>query len=127
MADSITTYAFNSSYAASVILRVMYGKSTPTAIDAPEIIIIHKMLKRFQALMRPGALMIERFPILKYVPGYTAELEEWRKEECQLFHTQLDRVSKELVGFQNILSKSLPDRIYVGDWRCWTLVFSLPS
>lgn len=83
-------------YAASVILRVMYGKSTPTAIDAPEIIIIHKMLKRFQALMRPGALLIERFPILKYVPGYTAELEAWRKEECQLFHTQLDRVSKEL-------------------------------
>ncbi|KAG1854488.1 cytochrome P450 [Suillus subalutaceus] len=83
-------------YAASVILRVMYGKSTPTATDAPEIIIIHKMLKRFQGLMRPGASWIERFPILRYVPGYTRELEEWRREESQLFHDQLDRVSKEL-------------------------------
>ncbi|KAG2131583.1 cytochrome P450, partial [Suillus bovinus] len=83
-------------YAASVILRVMYGKSTPTAIDAPEIIVIHKMLKRFQNLMRPGALMVERFPIIRYIPGYTRELKEWRREESQLFHDQLNRVSKEL-------------------------------
>ncbi|KAG2123474.1 cytochrome P450 [Suillus clintonianus] len=83
-------------YAASVILRVMYGKSTPTTTDAPEIIVIHRMLKRFQMLMRPGAFLIERYPILKYVPGYTAELEEWRREESQVFHDQLDRVSREL-------------------------------
>ncbi|KAG2037126.1 cytochrome P450 [Suillus americanus] len=83
-------------YAASVILRVMYGKSTPTATNAPEIIVIHKMLKRFQMLMRPGAFLIERFPILKYIPGYTTELEEWRREESQLFHDQLNRVSREL-------------------------------
>ncbi|KAG1880926.1 cytochrome P450 [Suillus subluteus] len=83
-------------YAASVILRVMYGKSTPTATNAPEIIVIHKMLKRFQMLMRPGAFLIERFPILKYVPGYTTELEEWRREESQVFHDQLNRVSRQL-------------------------------
>ncbi|OAX34928.1 cytochrome P450, partial [Rhizopogon vinicolor AM-OR11-026] len=83
-------------YAASVILRVTYGKSTPTATDAPEIIIIQKMLKRFQMLMRPGALMVDRYPILKYVPGYASYLEDWRKEESQLFHDQLNRVSKEL-------------------------------
>ncbi|KAG1740361.1 cytochrome P450 [Suillus lakei] len=83
-------------YAASVILRVMYGKSTPTATNAPEIIVIHKMTKRFQSLMRPGAFLIERYPILKYVPGYTTELEEWRREESQVFHDQLNRVSREL-------------------------------
>jgi cytochrome P450 len=74
----------------------MYGKSTPTATNAPEIIVVHKMLKRFQMLMRPGAFLIERFPILKYVPGYTTELEEWRREESQVFHDQLNRVSREL-------------------------------
>ncbi|KAH7884146.1 cytochrome P450 [Phlebopus sp. FC_14] len=83
-------------YAASVILRVTYGKSTPTATDAREIVIIHKMLKRFQMLMRPGALLVERYPILKYIPGYASYLEAWRKEESQLFHDQLDRVAKEL-------------------------------
>lgn len=84
-------------YAASVILRVTYGKSTPTETNAPEIVTIHKMLKRFQTLMRPGALLIERYPILKYMPGYASYLKDWRKEESQLFHDQLDRVARELV------------------------------
>ncbi|KAG2090364.1 cytochrome P450 [Suillus discolor] len=53
------------------------------------------MLKRFQNLMRPGALLVERFPIIRYLPGYTTELEEWRREESQLFHDQLNRVLKE--------------------------------
>jgi len=83
-------------YAASVILRVTYGKSTPTATDAPEIILIHKMLERFQILMRPGAFMVDRYPILKHIPGYASYVEDWRKEESQLFHDQLNRVSKEL-------------------------------
>ncbi|KAG1723371.1 cytochrome P450 [Suillus paluster] len=68
-------------YTASIILRI---------------IVIQKMLKRFQMLMRPGALLVERYPILKYVPGYGTELEQWRREESQLFHDQLDRVLREL-------------------------------
>ncbi|KAG8220189.1 cytochrome P450 [Butyriboletus roseoflavus] len=83
-------------YAASVILRVTYGKSTPTETNAPEIIMIHKMLKRFQMLMRPGALLVDRYPILKYVPFYASYLETWRQEESKLFHDQLNRVSGEL-------------------------------
>ncbi|KAI5994581.1 cytochrome P450 [Pisolithus orientalis] len=83
-------------YAASVILRVTYGKSTATETNAPEIVLIHKMLKRFQTLMRPGALLVEKYPILKYVPGYAGYLHEWRREERQLFHDQLNRVAKEL-------------------------------
>ncbi|KAG9310273.1 cytochrome P450 [Chiua virens] len=83
-------------YAASVVLRVAYGKSTPTATNAPEIITIQKMLKRFQTLMRPGALLIEKFPILKHVPFYAGYLEAWRQEESKLFHDQLDRVSQEV-------------------------------
>ncbi|KAG1843662.1 cytochrome P450 [Suillus subluteus] len=85
-------------YSVSVILRVMYGKSTPTTMNAPEIIVIHKMLKRAEMLFRPGAFLIERYPILKYVPGYTSELEEWGREESQVFHDQLNRVSRELAS-----------------------------
>ncbi|KAH0838681.1 cytochrome P450 [Lanmaoa asiatica] len=83
-------------YAASVVLRVTYGKSTPTETNAPEIITIHKMLKRFQMLMRPGALLVEKYSILKYVPFYASYLEIWRQEESKLFHDQLARVAAEL-------------------------------
>ncbi|KAH7912679.1 cytochrome P450 [Hygrophoropsis aurantiaca] len=82
-------------YAASVILKVTYGKTARTSNTDREIILINKMLGRFQSLMRPGAT-IERYPILRYVPGYTRHLEEWRQEESQLFHEQLDRVQGEL-------------------------------
>ncbi|KAG1792740.1 cytochrome P450 [Suillus plorans] len=50
----------------------------------PEIVIIHKMFKRFQNLMRPGALLVERFPKIRYLPGYTIELEKWKREESEL-------------------------------------------
>ncbi|KAH7922342.1 cytochrome P450 [Leucogyrophana mollusca] len=82
-------------YAASVILKVTYGKTARTNNTDREIILIHKMLGRFQSLMRPGAVL-ERYPILKYMPRYTSYLEEWRQEESQLFHDQLDRVQDEL-------------------------------
>jgi hypothetical protein len=62
------------------------------------------MLERFQVLMGPGALLVDRYPTLKYVPGYTSYLEEWRKEESQLFHDQLNCVSKEMVGFCKVFS-----------------------
>lgn len=65
------------------------------------------MLKRFQMLMRPGALLVDRYPILKHVPGYASYLEDWRKEESQLFHDQLNRVSNELVGSRNIFLHSI--------------------
>ncbi|KAG2053947.1 hypothetical protein BDR06DRAFT_885035 [Suillus hirtellus] len=60
---------------------IMYGKSRPTTIFAPEIGIIHKMFKRFQNLVPPGALLIERFQKIRYLPGYTIELEKWKREE----------------------------------------------
>ncbi|KAH7920047.1 cytochrome P450 [Leucogyrophana mollusca] len=82
-------------YAASVILKVTYGKTARTSDADREIMLIHKMLERFQALMRPGAIL-ESYPILKYIPKYTSYLEEWRREESQLFHEQLDRVQDEL-------------------------------
>ena len=70
--------------AASVILRVTYGQSTHTATNAPRIVMTHKTLKLFQMLMRPGALLIERYPILKYAPFYASYLETWRQEESKL-------------------------------------------
>ena len=113
-------------YAASVILRVTYGKSTATETDAPEIILIHKMLKRFQTLMRPGALLIERYPILKYVPGYASYLEEWRKEERQLFHDQLDRVARELVC-HSVTGSELLVTSGIEIWRCGSLVCKISA
>ncbi|KAH7923755.1 cytochrome P450 [Leucogyrophana mollusca] len=83
-------------YAASVILRVTYGKSTPTANTDPEVVRIHKVLEHFQLAMRPGAHLIDRIPILKHLPGYGRDLISWHHEELQLFREQLNRVKGEM-------------------------------
>ncbi|EIW85926.1 cytochrome P450 [Coniophora puteana RWD-64-598 SS2] len=87
-------------YAASVILKITYGATARVRRTDPEIVTIHKMLGRFQMLMRPGSLLIERYPFLKHLPGFlykwNTEIEEWRREEKALFEKQIERVERDI-------------------------------
>jgi len=91
-----------SRFAASIVLRVAYGKSTPTAYTDPEVGRIHQVLDHFQIAMRPGAHLVDRIPLLRYLPGYGKQLHQWHQEELQLFRQQLGRVKSEMVrAFQS--------------------------
>ncbi|KAG1738484.1 cytochrome P450 [Suillus lakei] len=83
-------------YAVSVILRVTYGKSTPTANTDPEVVRIHRAVKHFQVTLRPGAYIVDRVPLLRYLPGYGKQLDEWHHEELELFRHQLRCVKSEV-------------------------------
>ncbi|KAG1720323.1 cytochrome P450 [Suillus lakei] len=83
-------------YAASVILRVTYGKSAPTANTDPEVVRIQKIMEHFQVVMRPGAFLVDRVPLLRYWPGYGKQLAEWHREELELYRHQLWRVKSEM-------------------------------
>ncbi|KAG2360523.1 cytochrome P450 [Suillus spraguei] len=83
-------------YAASVILRVAYGKSAPTANADPEVVRIHKVVERFHATILPGAYLVERVPLLRYLPCYGKQLYQWHHEELELFRHQLGRVKSEV-------------------------------
>ncbi|KAF8549342.1 cytochrome P450 [Imleria badia] len=83
-------------FSASVTLRLTYGKSTPTSNDDPEVVRIHKASKNFQRTMRPGAYLVDRIPLLKWIPGYGRELKEYHNFEIQLYRDQLDRVRSEM-------------------------------
>ncbi|KAF9230049.1 cytochrome P450 [Melanogaster broomeanus] len=73
----------------SVILRVVYGKSTPTSNDDPE---VHSE----PVLRRPGGNLVDIFPILKYVPGYVRDLRKYHEFELSLYRDQLGRVKAEM-------------------------------
>lgn len=79
-------------YAASVIIRVTYGKDAPTSSDAPEVQRIHQVIANLGEALRPGAYLVDRFPILKYLPGYGRQLNEWHCSELKLFKEQMARV-----------------------------------
>ncbi|EGN94235.1 hypothetical protein SERLA73DRAFT_163227 [Serpula lacrymans var. lacrymans S7.3] len=78
-------------YATSVILRVTYGKTAPTGITDPDMISIMEAVGRFQIVMRPGSFLVDRFPFLKYVPGYGRDLERRYKEDLKLYSGHMDR------------------------------------
>ncbi|KAG1720536.1 cytochrome P450, partial [Suillus lakei] len=83
-------------YSASVILRVTYGKSTPTAHTDPEVVRVYKILDHFVLAMHPGAYLVDRVPLLRYLPGYGKQLTEWHNEELSLHKHQLERVKNEI-------------------------------
>ena len=94
-------------FAASFILRLMYGKSTPTSNDDPEVARIHQVMQNFEHVMRPGAYLVDRIPLLKYIPGYGRELKEFHNFEMKLFGEQMDRVRSEMVSINTLSSTAL--------------------
>jgi hypothetical protein len=55
-------------------------------------------MQHFQAAMRPGAFLIDRMPVLRYLPCYGKQLIEWHHEELELYSQQLGRVKSEMVS-----------------------------
>ncbi|KAF8553149.1 cytochrome P450 [Imleria badia] len=96
LTDSKNHQAHAQRFAASVMLRMVYGKSTPTSKDDPEVVRIHQSGKNFGRTMRPGAYLVELIPLLKWMPGYGRELKEFRNFEVQLYRDQMDRVRSEM-------------------------------
>lgn len=74
-----------------------YGKSAPTANTDPEIVRIRRITEHFQVAIRPGAYLVDRVPLLRYLPGYGKQLYEWHNEELELYRHQLSRVKSEVV------------------------------
>ncbi|KAK7443263.1 hypothetical protein VKT23_015860 [Stygiomarasmius scandens] len=79
-------------YAASVIMSLTYGKTTPTSYFDPEVQKVNLCLARLGAAARLGAYLVDSFPILKYFPGYLSQLKAFHREELDLFRSQLDAV-----------------------------------
>ncbi|KAI9568147.1 cytochrome P450 [Boletus coccyginus] len=83
-------------YAASVILKVTYGKNTPTHASDPDVLQVRKSLARFAMSLRPGAYLVDSFPWLTYLPWYGRELRQGFIEDYTLFHRQLDAVKRQM-------------------------------
>ncbi|KAF9230261.1 cytochrome P450 [Melanogaster broomeanus] len=84
-------------FSVSLILRVTYGKSSPTFIDDPEVLRIRQNKKNMDRVVRrPGGYLVDKFPILKYVPGYGRDLRKYHEFEVSLYRDQLGRVKGEM-------------------------------
>ncbi|KAI0826895.1 cytochrome P450 [Trametes gibbosa] len=79
-------------YAASVIMGITYGKTTPTSYSDPEVKQINLGLSRLSQAVRPGAYLVDTYPFLKYIPFFTSELQRFHREELALYRSQVQGV-----------------------------------
>ncbi|OAV99179.1 hypothetical protein PTTG_01983 [Puccinia triticina 1-1 BBBD Race 1] len=83
-------------YAASVIIKITYGKTTPIHHSDEEVVKVIKTLTRFSKATRIDAHAVDRFPWLRYIPGWVAQGRKWHQEELHLFSSQVDGVRREM-------------------------------
>ncbi|KAG1730398.1 cytochrome P450 [Suillus paluster] len=83
-------------YAAATIMKVTYGKTTPTSATDPEVKEINRLFETFGAVLRPGAYLVDSIPWLKYLPWYGQELKREFERTRQLYTKQLNRVKQQL-------------------------------
>ncbi|KAG2037320.1 cytochrome P450 [Suillus americanus] len=89
-------------YAAATILKVTYGKTTPTSATDPEVREAHQALRTFRTILRPGAYWVESIPWLKYLPWYAPELKNQFERTRRLYTDQLNRVKLHMQSNQDI-------------------------
>ena len=86
-------------YAASVIMSVTYGKTTPTQYTDPEVVAVQEVVRRFIDTLPIGKGWVDRFPFLQYLPiPEVLRLRRYHKEELALFDSQLETVRQRIVG-----------------------------
>jgi len=85
-------------YAASVVLKVAYGKNMPTSASGPEVQEIERSLAMTRKALRPGAYLVDYAPFrwLKYMPWYGQELKRTHETDTKLFVGHLENVQNKL-------------------------------
>ncbi|KIJ62332.1 hypothetical protein HYDPIDRAFT_42090 [Hydnomerulius pinastri MD-312] len=83
-------------YAASVIMSITYGKTTPTTYSDPDVVKIGNYQRRLGTMLRPGAYLVDTYPILRYLPGYLSQLKEWHQEELAFYKGQVNVVREQM-------------------------------
>ncbi|KAG2066752.1 cytochrome P450 [Suillus decipiens] len=82
-------------YMASVMVHIVYGK-TYTPLDDPYLLQLQKTITRIHSAMAPGAYLVDRYPILKHVPGYGRDLKQAAQEESEMLWGQFKWVKSQV-------------------------------
>ncbi|KAI0345185.1 cytochrome P450, partial [Trametopsis cervina] len=85
-------------FAASLIMTMTYGKTTPTYYTDPEVQEINRNSARLGTVTQIGASshIVDVYPFLRYIPWVTYKLRAWHKTELKLFTSQVDGVRRQV-------------------------------
>ncbi|KAG2039919.1 cytochrome P450 [Suillus americanus] len=100
--DSSNFQNHAATYSATTIMKVAYGKSTPTSATDPEVIQALQHVQRLRTALRPGAYLVDSIPWLKYLPWYGQELKQQHERCKQLYNNELNRVKLQIQNAEDI-------------------------
>ncbi|KAG2125145.1 cytochrome P450 [Suillus clintonianus] len=83
-------------YTSTTIMKITYGKNTPTSATDPAVIAIRHFVKVGTAIVRPYAYLVDTIPWLKYVPWYGLDLKREYESVKKLNLSQLNRVKEQM-------------------------------
>ncbi|KAG0692632.1 cytochrome P450 [Suillus ampliporus] len=83
-------------FAASTIMKVAYGKNKSTSATDPEVIEINQLIRMSIVILRPGAYLVDTIPWLKYLPWYGRDLKRGFERGKQLDVDHLNRVKEQM-------------------------------
>ncbi|OCH86139.1 cytochrome P450 [Obba rivulosa] len=83
-------------YAASFIMEVTFGKTTPTSYSDPEVQAIQQLVINLGTALLPGKYLVNSYPILRHIPAFVSKLKRMHVEEKTLYQKQLDIVEEKM-------------------------------
>ncbi|KAG2066341.1 cytochrome P450 [Suillus decipiens] len=89
-------------YSTTTVMKIAYGKTTPTSATDPEVIETRELLKRFDTILRPGHYLVDFIPWLKHLPWYASELRHESERARRLYTDQLNRVKLRMQNNEDI-------------------------
>lgn len=106
-------------YAASVVLALAYGKTTPTSYDDPEVLAINQKIAELLYVSKNSPWLVDKYPILRYFPlPHVRMMWKYHKDEVKLFRSLVEFTRQGLVSQWTcptvilILMFGIPDQQY---------------
>ncbi|KAJ8580951.1 cytochrome P450 [Rhizopogon salebrosus TDB-379] len=83
-------------HAAATIMKVAYGKNTPTVATDPEVVEIRQITETIVKVPGSGNYLVDLIPWLKYLPWYGQELRRGYEKSERLNTSQLNHVRQQI-------------------------------
>ncbi|KAG0694284.1 cytochrome P450 [Suillus ampliporus] len=83
-------------FAATTIMKVAYGKNTPTSATDSDVIEVNQLMMMTGAVLRPGAYLADTIPWLKHLPWYGRDLRRGFEINRKISSGNLNRVKEQM-------------------------------
>ncbi|KAG1904597.1 cytochrome P450 [Suillus fuscotomentosus] len=92
-------------YAATTIMKVAYGKTAPTSATDPDVVALRRRIRFSQRAMilYPGAYLVNAIPWLKYLPWYARDLKQ-----------EFEKEKKHNIGRLNLVKEKMQKDVDIG-------------